>query len=158
MRRHSTFRGPIPCHVDMDLVTDASALIGELLRERGRRLLRDRRNSYCIAAHTLSEVRHELPRRVSERARHGHYAAGTAADALSVALHVLDDYVAVIPVTLYADFEVVARRRVPRDPRGWPTVALALALEAGIWTADADFLGCGVPTWTTETLLLDAEA
>ena len=31
-------------------------------------------------------------------------------------------------------------------------------LEAGIWTADADFLGCGVPTWTNETLVLDAEA
>ena len=63
-----------------------------------------------------------------------------------------------MPVTLYADFETVERRRAPRDPRDWPTVALALTLEAGIWTADADFLGCGAPTWTTETLLLDAEA
>ena len=153
-----TFRGPIRCRANMDLVTDASALIGELLRERGRRLLRDRRNSFYIAAHTLSEVRHELPRRVSERARHGHYPYGTAADALSVALHVLGDYAAVMPVTLYADFEIVAWRRVPPDPRDWPTVALVLALEAGIWTADADFLGCGVPTWTTETLLLDADA
>ena len=142
----------------MDLVTDASALIGELLRERGRRLLRNRLNSYYIATHSHSEVRHELPRRVSERARHGHYPAGTAADALSVALHVLDDYVAVMPVTLYADFETVERRRAPRDPRDWPSVALALTLEVGAWTADADFLGCGVPTRTTETLLLDAEA
>jgi predicted nucleic acid-binding protein len=58
----------------------------------------------------------------------------------------------------YAEYEDVARRRVPRDPRDWPTVALALALEAGIWTADTDFLGYGVPTWTTDTLLLDAEA
>jgi PIN domain-containing protein len=39
-----------------------------------------------------------------------------------------------------------------------PTVALALTLggdegRCGIWTSDQDLLGCGVPTWTTETLL-----
>ena len=54
--------------------------------------------------------------------------------------------------------EDVARRRVPRDPNDWPTVALALTLECGIWTADADFLGCGVATWTTETLQLHLDA
>ncbi len=31
--------------------------------------------------------------------------------------------------------------------------ALALAIEAAIWTSDNDFLGCGVATWTTDTLL-----
>jgi predicted nucleic acid-binding protein len=41
---------------------------------------------------------------------------------------------------------------VPRDPNDWPTVALALTLDCDIWTTDAAFLGCGVPTWTTETL------
>ena len=32
--------------------------------------------------------------------------------------------------------------------------------DAGIWTHDADFFGCGVPTWTTDTLLayLDEES
>ena len=34
------------------------------------------------------------------------------------------------------------------------TVALSLALPAAIWTEDYDFFGCGCPTWTTETLLL----
>ena len=33
------------------------------------------------------------------------------------------------------------------------TVALALVLKAGIWTSEQDFLGCGLPTWTTETLI-----
>jgi hypothetical protein len=33
-----------------------------------------------------------------------------------------------------------------------PRVALALALECGIWTADRDFFGCGVAVWTTDTL------
>ena len=48
--------------------------------------------------------------------------------------------------------DAIAHKRIPRDPDDWPTVALALVLEAGIWTHDADFLGCGVPTWTVETL------
>ncbi len=33
-----------------------------------------------------------------------------------------------------------------------PTVALALALDCGIWTNDRDFFGCGLPVWVTETL------
>ena len=66
-------------------------------------------------------------------------------------------------VRIYQRFEYdhlvdVAKRRVPRDEKDWPTVALAMVLGAGIWTADADFLGCGVPIWTTETLLLDLDA
>ena len=32
--------------------------------------------------------------------------------------------------------------------------ALALALEAAIWTSDNDFFGCGIATWTTDTLLI----
>lgn len=49
------------------------------------------------------------------------------------------------------------KRRIPRDPNDAPTVALALALDCGIWTNDNDFFGCGVPVWTTETLLLHLE-
>lgn len=32
-------------------------------------------------------------------------------------------------------------------PQPWP-----LVLDAGIWTHDRDFLGCGIATWTTTTL------
>jgi predicted nucleic acid-binding protein len=45
-----------------------------------------------------------------------------------------------------------ARRRIPRDPNDWPTVHLAIALDASILTNDDDCLGCGNPTWTVETL------
>jgi PIN domain len=58
----------------------------------------------------------------------------------------------VIPSSSYEHLEAVARRRVPRDPKDWAPVALALALNVGILTADNDFLGCGCPTWTVETL------
>jgi hypothetical protein len=31
--------------------------------------------------------------------------------------------------------------------------SLALSLGTGVWTVDDDFFGCGVPVWTTQTLL-----
>lgn len=46
----------------------------------------------------------------------------------------------------------------PRDPNDWATVALALTLASGILTGDSDFLGCGCPTWTVETLLQELSA
>lgn len=52
----------------------------------------------------------------------------------------------------YQPFEATARRRIPRDPDDWPTVALAIALEAGVLTNDYDFFGCGCPTWAVDTL------
>jgi hypothetical protein len=63
-----------------------------------------------------------------------------------------DETIEVIPRDIYAAEEASARRRVPRDARDWPTVALALALDAAFRTADGDFLGCRCPTWTVTTL------
>lgn len=54
--------------------------------------------------------------------------------------------VSIIPHDIYSPYETVAKNRIPRDPNDWFTVALALALEAAIWTCDRDFLGCGVAT------------
>ena len=67
-------------------------------------------------------------------------------------------HITVLPILTYGRLESAARRRVPRDPNDRPTVALALTLECDIWTADADCLGCGVATWTTETLNLHLNA
>jgi predicted nucleic acid-binding protein len=58
----------------------------------------------------------------------------------------------VVPEDTYVALRETALRRVPRDERDWPTVAVAIALSATILTADNDFLGCGCPTWTVETL------
>ena len=64
----------------------------------------------------------------------------------------IEDNVTVIAEEAYSPLETEARWRIARDPRDWPTVALALALGVGIWTEDSDFLGCGIATWTTSTL------
>jgi predicted nucleic acid-binding protein len=58
----------------------------------------------------------------------------------------------VVPREIYESLEDAAVGRVPRDRRDWPTVALAMVLDTGILTGDNDFLGCGCPTWTVETL------
>lgn len=54
---------------------------------------------------------------------------------------------------LYRRFEAEARSRI-RDAKDWPILATALALNCPIWTEDADFFGCGVPTWTTKNIAL----
>ncbi|NQZ64621.1 MAG: DNA-binding protein [Crocosphaera sp.] len=65
----------------------------------------------------------------------------------------MDQKITTIPLSYYQSFEEEARKRIPRDPNDWETVALSLALPASIWTQDYDFFGCGCPTWTTQTLL-----
>jgi predicted nucleic acid-binding protein len=66
---------------------------------------------------------------------------------------VINTKINIIEESVYIHLETEARNRIPRDPNDWSTVALALVLNAAIWTQDCDFLGCGCPTWTTETLL-----
>ena len=84
--------------------------------------------------------------------------AEEATQLLNDALATVGARVRPIPAEVYADRLTEASRRIPRDPRDAPTVALALALDCGIWTGDGDFLGCGVPVWTTETLQLQLGA
>ncbi|MCC7368492.1 MAG: nucleotide-binding protein, PIN domain-containing protein [Chloroflexi bacterium] len=142
----------------MRLAVDASVLVAELTRRRGRSLISLSALEFVVAAHAWDEVTYELPRRLAARERHGRLVSGGADLVLRKCLSLAAAYVTVVPSVAYESFEALARRRVPRDPRDWPTVALAMALEAGIWTADADCLGCGLPTWTTEALLLASEA
>jgi predicted nucleic acid-binding protein len=84
--------------------------------------------------------------------RYGHMTAGERRQIEDAAQAAVAVSVRQVPESIYASVEAIACERIPRDPDDWPTVALALVLEAGIWTHDADSLGCGVPTWTVETL------
>ena len=141
----------------MLLVVDANILVGELLRERGRKLLEDSRLELQITGAALDETLHELGRRLIILERSGRFSATDAREAHLRALGLVDGRIAREPIERFNEWERIARRRIPRDPDDWPTVALALASEAAIWTLDADFLGCGVPTWTADTLLLHLE-
>lgn len=124
---------------------------------RGRALVCHPQLDLALASETSSETEHELRKRVAQLVRHGHVEQAIARQYLANALTTIADCVTLMPSDAYVDQMEEARRRIPRDPNDVPTVALALTLDCGIWTTDNDFLGCGLPIWTTETLLLRLE-
>lgn len=142
----------------MLLAVDANVFVSELLRRRGRRLVEDPRLRLRVSSKAWEETRHELPRRTAKIVAQGRLPQDRADELLADALHIAEERAVEIPPEAFWSFEEEAAYRIPRDPDDAPTVALALALggaegRCGIWTNDADFLGCGVPTWTTDTLL-----
>lgn len=136
----------------MLLVVDTSVLVADLLRIRGRERLSDHRLDLYIPEHTVGEVQAELPRRIGVVASSAGLDAAERDDLLMLCLDAVDNNLAVAAAEVYAPFEEEARARSQRDPDDWPVVACALALSAAVWTNDNDFLGTGVPTWTTQTL------
>jgi len=137
----------------MIVVADASVLVAELLRQRGRALLSRADLRVVVAEEQWDETEHELGRRLALIVEQGRLTAEQAYQLQQAVQALIDNRaIEVIPRTIYADHEATARRRVPRDHRDWPPVALALALDAAILTGDHDFLGCGCPTWTVDTL------
>ena len=141
----------------MQLVVDASTLVAEVLRARGRRLLAHPALDLVMAADAWNETEHELRKRVALVVERGHLEAAPAALLLDEALATIAARVTIASSEVYTARLAEARRRIPRDPRDAPTVALALMLNCGIWTRDQDFFGCGLPVWTTETLQLHLE-
>jgi predicted nucleic acid-binding protein len=135
------------------LVADASSVVAEALRTRGEWLLNHDDLELVIAAATWSEVTHELGRRLDAMVRHGRIELAEREPMFDDTVLGLGRTVTVMSQAEYGEHEAAARDRIPRDPNDWPTVALALRLGIGIWTNDHDFFGCGVPVWTTETLL-----
>lgn len=142
----------------MKLVVDANVLVAQALRWRGRELIEHPLLRLSITDRAWDEAVHELLRRSAALERRGRLLAGQGDKLRADVLALAEVNVRQIPVALYSHLETEARRRIPRDPDDWPTVALALALDAAIWTHDNDFLGCGVATWTTDTLLAHLEA
>src|SRR5438874_113462 len=137
----------------MRLAADASALVAEALRTRGHRLIEHDDLDLYIAAPAWSEVTHEVGRRLDAMVRHGHLRQAGRELAYLRSLALLAQHLTIVTEAEYGQYEAEARDRIPRDPNDWPTVALALILDVGVWTIDQDFFGCGVPVWTTETLL-----
>jgi predicted nucleic acid-binding protein len=71
---------------------------------------------------------------------------------ISLCVEAVEANVVILDEAIYAAVEDEALARCQRDPTDWPVVACALALSAAVWTNDNDYLGTGVPTWTTRTL------
>lgn len=140
----------------MIVVADASVLVGELLRARGRALIRQTELQVVVAEHQWSETQYELRRRLDILAGGDRITADQRSE-LEEAIRglVQAGAIEIVHHDAYRHLEGLARRRIPRDQNDWPTVALALLLDAAILTGDHDFLGCGCPTWTVDTLLAE---
>lgn len=142
----------------MLLAVDTNVFVSELLRARGRRLVMNPQLRLRVSARAWEETRYELPRRAEKIVAQGRLSRERADELLVLALRVAEERAVEVPAEAFARFTGEAVYRIPRDPGDVPTVALALALggaegRCGIWTNDGDFLGCGIPTWTTDTLL-----
>lgn len=138
----------------MRLVVDANILIAELIRVRGRELLANPMLELYIAEKAWEETVYELNKRIEIMIQKKVFSQTIGHDLLGDAIRLAELKISLIPHEIYASYKVEAIKRIPRDPNDWFTVALALTLDADIWTLDNDFLGCGIATWTTETLLL----
>lgn len=130
----------------MILIVDANILIGELLRQRGQILIQNPALMLYITEQVLDEIQYEIQRRIPLMVSRGRLTEANAQLLLAQAIHLIETKVTVITETDYRHLETEARNRIPRDPNDWSTVALALSMNAAIWTQDCDFLGCGCPT------------
>lgn len=139
------------------IVVDANVLIAECLRQRGQQRLREMDLELLVTERVESEFRHEVERRLQERLAQGRISPETLQDLRVGALSVYRQNVSAVPTESFAPLEHAARSRIA-DPDDAPTIALALALNADIWTEDKDFFGCGLPVWRTDVLyaVLDA--
>lgn len=138
----------------MRLVVDANILIAELLRKRGLDLIASSQLELYMAEKMRSEVEYEFNKRLAKIVDRGRMTQDLASQQWQIAFRLLDTKVSLVPISFYRFLEQPAKKRIPRDPNDWESVALALALPAAIWTEDYDFFGCGCAVWTTETLLL----
>ncbi|NJM78349.1 MAG: nucleotide-binding protein, PIN domain-containing protein [Acaryochloridaceae cyanobacterium RU_4_10] len=138
----------------MRLVVDANIFVAELIRQRGRVLIARRDFELFVAEAAWDEAQYELRKRILAMVNQGKFSLETGETLLETAFALAEAKARLIPEAIYAPWKTQALLRIRRDPDDWPTVALALAVDAAIWTLDADFLGCGIATWTTETLLL----
>lgn len=134
------------------LVLDASTAIAESLRRRGMMLFEDERLELYMSEEAWSETQHELARRITIISEQRGFLPNEQNALLVTTIAALSACLDVIPTEAYAPFQDVALGRVPQDPNDWSSVALALAIGAGIWTEDRDFFGSGLTTWRTPVL------
>jgi predicted nucleic acid-binding protein len=136
----------------MRLVADANVLVGRLLGSQGQQIVMHPDIELFIAAKAWEEALHELPKRIEGIVRQGKLNRPQAENLAERVVALVEEVATVVEATTYQPYQDEAILRVPSDPHDWPSVALALFLDAEIWTEDRDFFGCGLPVWTTRTL------
>jgi predicted nucleic acid-binding protein len=139
------------------LTVDASTLVGELLRRRGQKLFSTDELEFYVPSRMWDETEHELRRRLGIMVSQGRADEGIVERYLWRAVRVKEERITEVPEPVYEHLEGEALARLPRDSGDWQVVALALLSGSDILTNDRDFFGCGVATWTVETLMIHVE-
>jgi predicted nucleic acid-binding protein len=127
------------------LALDANILVRAVLGTRAVTLIKSYAETVrlLVADTVVAEARGHLPAILAQRDLNPE--TGLAA------LEALLGFLAVVERDAYAGQEEEAKRRIgTRDIDDWPTAAVALTFNCGIWTEDRDFFGSGIPTWTTD--------
>lgn len=137
------------------LVADAMVLISAVIGEATPRLIQTLLPNVSLYApqQAFEEAQKHLPTILARR--------NASEEDLQTVLEALENLKRVILPVPSEDFDYLreqALRRIPRDAKDWPCVALALFLNAPIWTRDPDYFGTGVAIWTHETVELYGES
>jgi len=137
----------------MKLIIDTNVLVGQLLREKGQKLLASDNFVLFISNKVFDECVYEINKRLRVMFDKGHITMENLEIRHRTALLIFNEVTTVVPVDSYLCYEEEAKTRMHKDLDDWETVALALYLELQIWTEDKDFFGCGIATWSTDTLI-----
>jgi predicted nucleic acid-binding protein len=143
------------------LVVDANILIGAVLGKRTLEVIEQLTEVNLFTPETsYNDAVEHLTRILRKRGEVSRFTEARISDTIQTALERLEGLQSVIKMmdkTEYEHMQERATKRLPRDPEDWDLVALALTLDAPIWTVDKDFIGSGVATWTTQTVLFYAQ-
>jgi predicted nucleic acid-binding protein len=131
------------------LVVDAMVLISAVMGEATPRLIQNLTGKAALytSEYAYEEAEKHLPTILTRR-----NASPDQIDEVLKALGQLRTIVVPISKQEYEHLQVKAIRRIPRDPKDWPCVALVLLLDCPIWTRDPDYFGTGLGIWTNETV------
>jgi predicted nucleic acid-binding protein len=131
------------------LVLDANILLRAVFGQRVIQLLEKYEGStvFCVPDVCIEEARRYIADLAERRGI-------PEKEALAV-LGRVGEIVQPVDRSLYEELRETAQERVGlRDPDDWPVAAVALLLDAPIWTEDQDFFGSGIATWTTDRIEL----
>ena len=129
------------------LVLDANIMLRGVLGTRVRGLIETYADEVSLFTpqSCVDEVREYIPSLCAKR--------GWQTAAAEETLGALLTGIEIIENAFLAELEAEAKRRIAaRDPDDWPVLALAMAINAPVWTEDPDFFGAGVATWTTRNV------
>jgi predicted nucleic acid-binding protein len=131
------------------LVVDAMVLISAVIGEVTPKIIQKLvgKVGFYAPEHAYEEAEKHLPTILGRR----NALEGDIEEVLK-AFHQLRTIIVPISKQEYEHLQAKAVQRIPRDPKDWPCVALALLLGCPIWTRDADYFGTGLGIWTNETV------